>query len=366
MRSNKNTTKRIYTPLFAAAVFTLSFLSPLMLDTPVSAANPFTEAFVRLDNLDATSYTSGRVCAKTTASDPGTESTVKVTFPVTSGTSYVVSSTLANWAVSTSNLDTGQTAWPGIATATAVSGNTVTFPSGALSSNTLYCFNWTNNTAALKTSSVGATETTQGNVATYTSGATVINQTTYSESIISNDQIVVNAVVPPSFAFALSGNTDSFTSNLTPATVVSTTGRTITVTTNAASGWIVWAEDLNNNGSGAGSLKSVTANHYIADVDGNAPGTAASAVLNISQENYGLGATINTNASGTVTINSAYDGTGSKAGSLDPVAYLPVASATSPANGDIISVNERANSTATTPEASDYSDTITFTGAGEF
>lgn len=364
MNTNKKTNIKAYPPLVGAVVFALSFLTPLVFLGQANAATPFAEAFVRLDNLNATSATTGRVCVKTTASDPGTEASVQVTFPVTSGTSYVVNATAANWTVSTTNLDAGQTAWPGIATATAVSGNTVTFPSTALTANTLYCFNWTG-ASTLTTSSAGASETTQGNVATYTTASALINQTTYSESIITNDNVVVNAVVPPSFAFALSGNTDSFTANLTPATVVSTTGRTITVTTNAASGYIVWAKDANNNGSGEGSLHSATANSNIAGVNGTAPGTA-SAALATTSANYGLGATVNSNVSGTLTINAAYDGTTNKAGTLDPVSYYPVASGTKPANGDVINVNERANSTATTAEASDYTDTITFTGAGEF
>lgn len=361
---SKYTRTANYTTVPMIALVMFLALTPVLFLGQVSAATtPFAYAFVRLDNLNATSPTTGRVCAKTPASGVGTEASVKVTFPVTSGTSYVVNATAANWTVSTTGLDTGQTAWPGIGTATSVSGNAVTFPSTALSASTLYCFNWTNS-ADLTTSSAGATETTQGTVATYTSGAVVIDQTTYSESIIANDQVVVSGVVPPSFSFALSGNTDSFTSNLTPATVVSTTGRTITVITNAASGYVVWAEDANNSG-GKGSLKSATANYYIAGVNGTAPGTASAALVTTSA-NYGLAATTGTNSSGTLTMNAAYNGAGSAAGTLDPVQFLPIASATSPANGDVINVNERANSTATTPEASDYTDTITFTGAGEF
>jgi hypothetical protein len=290
-----------------------------------------------------------------------------VTFPTTGGTDYLLATQGSGlWTVNTSNLDTGQTAWPGIGVAsTAVAGKVVTFASTALSVSTLYCFNFGDAThLPLTTSSAGAAETTQGNIATYTSGAALINQTTYSESIITNDQVVVSAIVPPSFSFALSGNTDAFTTNLTPATVVSTTGRTITIITNAASGWIVWAEDANSSG-GKGALNSATAGHKIAAINGNAPGTA-SATLTTTNENYGLGVTINTNSSGTLALNAAYDGTSTKAGTLDPVAYYPIASATSPANGDVINLNERANSIATTPEASDYTDTITYTGAGEF
>lgn len=335
-----------------------------------AATTPFQKAFLRLDNENATSATTGRVCFQP-ATSPAAAINVVVTFPTTSGTNYVVNATAANWSLNTTGLDSGQTALPAIpATVSSVSGQAITITLTAATSltvGTLYCFNWTGATT-LTTSSAGASETTQGTIATNSAGPTLINQTTYSESIISNDQVVVSGVVPPSFAFVLSGNTDSFTANLTPATVVSTTGRTITVTTNAANGWIVWAQDANGSG-GKGALHSATASSYIAGVNGNAPGVAAAA-LNTTSANYGLGVTINTNVSGTLAINAAYNGTSNQAGTLSPTSgsavYYPIASATSVANGDIINLNERANSIATTPEASDYTDTITFVGAGQF
>ena len=103
-------------------------------------AAQFTEAFVRLDRLTAVTTTGGRVCAK--PATVATEATVKVTFPTTAATDYVVNGTAANWTVTTTNLDTGQTAWPGIGTASNVTGKVVTFPSGDLVVGTLYCFNF--------------------------------------------------------------------------------------------------------------------------------------------------------------------------------------------------------------------------------
>ena len=60
--------------------------------------------------------------------------------------------------------------------------------------------------------------------------------------VVTNDQIEVNAVVPPTFNFVLSGNTDNFTSNLSAGSVVQTTGVTATVNTNAKNGWLAWAK----------------------------------------------------------------------------------------------------------------------------
>jgi len=369
-------------PLTLAVAMLLVGLTPLLLLGHANAApdNPFQIAFVRLDSLNATTGTGGRVCAKPSVVNlANTEASVQVKFPTTGGTDYIVNATAANWTVNTSNLDTGQTAWPGIATATTANAGTkiVTFPSTDLSSSsTLYCFNFAA-ANTLTTSSAGAAETTQGTITTRTSTPTDIDQTTYSESIISNDNVVVTAVVPPSFTFVLSGNTDSFTTNLSTGSVVSTSGRTITLTTNAASGWIVWAMDSNfktvsdtgsNPANEHGALKSTTAaNYVISNNTTNSLGTA-SHTLTTGSEDYGLGVTINTDAAGggVVSLDAAYDGTSTKAGVLDPTHFRPVATASGTANGDIINLNERATIAGQTPAASDYTDTITFVGAGVF
>lgn len=348
-----------------SALIAASGLANLLLMGSASAT-PFGLMFVRYDRLSATTATGGRVCAKPSATNLAqTEGKVVVTFPTTGGTDYIVNATAANWTVNTTGLDTGQTAWPGIGTASNVTGKAVTFPSGDLTVSTnLYCFNFSA-TNTLTTSSAGAAETTQGNVQTQTAAAAQIDQSTYSESIISNDQIVVNAVVPPSFNFVLSGNTDSFTTNLSTSSVVSTSGRTVTLTTNAPNGWIVWVKDLNND-AGHGALQSAIASNY--QVDGSTAPGAASHTLTTGTEDYGLGTTINTDAAGggAVTLNSAYDGTGTKAGTLDPTQFRPIASSNGTANGDILNLNERATVAGQTPAASDYTDTLTVVGAGQF
>jgi hypothetical protein len=325
-------------------------------------AAPFTQAFVRLDRLNATTATGGRVCVKpaTTA----TEASVQVTFPTTAGTDYIVNAAFANWTVTTTGLDTGQTVWPGIGTATAVATKTVTFPSGDLTVGTLYCFNFAA-VNTLTTSSAAAAETTQGNILTRTVAPANIDQTTYSESIITSDQVVISAIVPPSFAFVLSGNTDAFTTNLSTASVVSTSGRTVTLTTNAASGWIVWVKDLNTL-AGHGALNSATAGNY--KIDGTSAPGAASHTLTVGAEDYGLATTITTDAAlgGVVSLDAAYDGTGAKAGTLDPTQFRPIATSNGTANGDVINLTERSTIAGMTPAANDYTDTMTVIGAGVF
>ncbi len=332
---------------------------------PRASASPqFTQAFVRLDTLKATTATGGRVCAKPVT--VATEASVQVTFPTTNGTDYIVNATNTNWTVTTTGLDTGQTAWPGIgATATAVSGKTVTFASSDLTVGTLYCFNF-GATNTLTTSSALAAETTSGNVLTRTSAPANIDQTYYSESIITNDQVVVSATVPPSFAFVLNGNTDSFATNLSTASINSSNGgRSVTITTNAASGWIVWVKNLNASSS-KGSLKSITAGNY--NITGVGAVGSASRLFTAGTEDYGLAANKTDAAGGgTVSLNAAYDGaTPDYAGTLDPNNFRPVASANGTANGDVISFNEKVTIAGQTPAASDYTDTITIIGAGVF
>src|SRR5206468_9837720 len=146
-----------------------------LLGRGTASATPLTKGFVRLDRLKAATTTGGRVCATpSTANLASTEGKVIVTFPTTGGTDYVVNATAANWTVTTTNLDSGQTAWPGIGTATNVTGKAVTFPSGDLASTSnLYCFNFSA-TNTLTTSSAAAAETTQGTITTQTGAAAQI------------------------------------------------------------------------------------------------------------------------------------------------------------------------------------------------
>lgn len=361
MTTNKQIVKPL--PLFLAIAMLFVGSSSLVLLGHASAV-PFQQAFVRLDTLKATTATGGRICVK--PATVAVEASIQVTFPTTAVTDYVVNATAANWTTNVTALDVGQTALPITGSvASTVAGKTVTFPvTSDLTVGTLYCFNFSG-TSTLTTSSASAAETTQGTILTRTSAPAAIDQTTYSESIITNDQVVISAIVPPSFTFVLSGNTDNFTSNLSTSSLVSTSGRTVTITTNAASGWIVWVKGLNSS-AGKGALQSATAGNY--KIAGTSAAGAASHTLTNGTEDYGLATTINTDAAlgGIVSLDSAYDGTASKAGTLDPTQFRPIATATGTANGDIINLTERATIAGQTPAASDYTDTMTVIGAGIF
>ena len=327
-----------------------------------TSAAQMTQTLVRLDRLKFSTLTGGRVCAKT--ANAGTEGKVVVTFPTNNATDYTLAAA-ASWTVTTTPLDAGQTAWPGIGTATNVTGKVVTFPSGDLATATLYCFNF----AAALTTASNNTETAVGSVQTQTAAAAALDTGSFSEglSALGDDSVTItNAVVPPSFSFTLSANTDSFTANLTTGAVVSTNGRVITISTNAASGYIVWAKDANDNGSTRGSLFSTTASYYI---NGAAAVGTGVRTLAAGTQDYGLGAVITANPSGgTLALNANYNSTASavKAGTLDPTGFQPIASSNGTASNDQLTVTERAAVSGQTKAGSDYGDVITLVGAGLF
>lgn len=179
-------------------------------------AATFTQAYIRFDRLQSNTQTTGLICANPATA--ATESNVQIAFP--SGTT--VSSTLGNWTVSTANLPNGASPWPGIGTATSVSSQTVTFPSGDLTVGNIYCFNWTNS-SALNTGAI--TTTASGSITTRTAGLSVIDATTYGVTITANDQVTVSAQVLPN-----SSDVDVSISGSEPDGSTLTEGQEITLT----------------------------------------------------------------------------------------------------------------------------------------
>ena len=327
-----------------------------------ASATGFTQTFMRLDRMKASTATGGTVCAQSSNATAVTK--VIITFPTT----YTVIATPANWTVTTTNLPaiagTTATAWPGIGTATSATAapNVVTFPMTTFSSTTIvYCFNFTG-TSTLTTASAAATNQ-QASIQTQTAGSVQVDYTNIALANITDDQILVSAVVPPSFIFTVSGNTDAFASNLDPASIISTPGRTVTVTTNAKGGWIAWAKDSQQG------LRSATTAYTIPTA-----GTidATPSTLAAGTEGYVLDTKLTTDAAGgcTLVINAEYNGVGTVQGGTLSANFQPIAACTgaSPAtaNGDVITLIERAAISGATPAGSDYTDTITVVGAANF
>lgn len=350
--------KQIKTSLKNIIVVTgllLATVSPLV---PQHASAAMTSSYLKLDRMKASTATTGTVCAKVNPATP-TEAGVRVTFP----TGFTVSGTAANWAVGTANLPAGATAWTGIAAPSAdgdISGQSVNFNSGNLASTTnLYCFNWTN-TAALSTSTAGANKT--GTIATCTTYATcsgtIADSSNYATAVIAEDQITVSATVSATFNFALSGTTDALSTLSTSSVTSSPTPRTVTITTNATNGYLSWIKDSN-----AGLVSTLGSDTI------NTSGTvddACSGAYSSGNEFYGLDADETTDPNTNGSIDVEYDCSATTVGAYQSTSFTELATGTGPTSGYVITLNNRAAASTTNAAATDYADTITVVGAGNF
>jgi hypothetical protein len=337
-----------FTSTFVIGILLLALAAPFFIYSAAHAAS-LTQVAVRFDRMKISTATTGTVCAKPAST--ATEGKVKVTFP----TGYTLG-LAATFTVNTTNTawPTGGTAWPGITTATGVSGQDVTFTSGDLTPATLYCFNWDNSAAVSIKSS--ATTSNTGSVTTQTSVPADIDTGSFSTASIADDQIVVTATVPSVFSFALSGNSDAIGTLSSSAITSSPTPRTATVNTNARNGWMVWAKDLNTG------LTSATASSTIA---ATTPGT--NSTLSNGSNGYNTGVTSSqVGGGGTITVATPFvGGISGKGGGLD-TSLRSLATSTGTADTAVLTLTNNVTISPTQAAAADYTDTITVIGAGLF
>jgi hypothetical protein len=355
-------TKKIL-PLLATALLGLQLSHGLLVGRASAASLTYT--LVRFNRMKQSTggagdvFTDGTVCAKVPSTTPA-ETSVKVTFP----TGTTVSTTAGDWAVSTATTTgwpSGAVAWPSIAAPTGsgefvISGQSVNFVSGDLTSSaSTYCFNWTNTTAALKTNtSAGASQT--GQVITQTTGGVASDSGSFGTATIADDQVLVSATVPASFTFALSGNTTNF-GTLSSGSVGSTSpNRTVTITTNAANGWIAWVKDSNQGLTSAAASKTIA-------TAGTVDGTPST--LSAGTEGYVLDVDETTDPGTTVTVAAEYNG-GANAGGTLSGTFQTAAVGTAPTGGDVLTLVGKAAIAGSTQAATDYTDTWTVIGAGAF
>jgi hypothetical protein len=293
--------------------------------------------------------TTGTVCATPTTA--ATEASVEVTFPtgytLGAASAFTVNTTDTAWPA-------GAAAWPSIDTASGVSSQTVTFPSGDLTVGTLYCFNWDDDSAVTTKSS--ATDTNTGSVTTRDGSSAAIDDAAFSTATISNDQIVVTATVPQSFSFALSGNTDDLGTLTLGSVKSSPTPRTATINTNAKNGWMLWGRDLNTGLSSASAAASIGS---------TTPGS--NSTLSPGTEGYNTGITHSEeDGAGTVTVEAPFvGGSTGKGGGLDTTLRV-LTSSDGPNKNAVATITNNVTIDSLTPAATDYTDTITLVAAGLF
>lgn len=330
----------------------LSLLSPFF--TPGKANATVTEAFVRFNRLATGAAISGTACEKT--GTVGTETNVVIVFP----TGWTISQTAGNWTVTTTNLPTdpvgggAATAWPGINTASSVSGGSVVFPGTDLSTNTLYCFNFTG-----ASSTVGSAGNDQTGQLKTQGGSPYVDSTNWAISIVGSgaDQIAVTASVSATMTFSLSGNTIALgtlsTSSVTSGNI------TQTVSTNARNGYVSWVQGTSATGGTGGGLHSTTAN---ADI--TSPSSFPTVTDLASSTGVVIDADTGTNSP---TINAGYDGTNiTSGGHFDGGVFHEVSSKTGAQSGTTVTLNVRAKIPSTQLAASDYADTLVVSAAGSF
>ena len=314
-------------------------------------AAALTTTYVRLDRMKAGQTTSFRLVFKTAGAGA---TTVAVNFNGADTTTWTGSTGAVNGTQTTATTncatETGFTALPGTLSASGT-GSTVNITGvTALSATTTYCVDLTSASAV--------TNPTAGEYhPTVTVGS---DSTTVGLRVITDDQVVVSAVVSPSFNFVLDSNLTSFTANLDSGAIRSTTGRTVTITTNATTGWITWVKDSNQG------LTSSVASKTIA-TSGTVNGSPTT--LSTGVEGYVLDVDLTSDAAGggTVSLAGEYNG-GANAGGTLSSTFQPVASSTGTAGaaGDVLTFVGKAAIAGDTPPAADYTDTWTIIGAGSF
>jgi len=318
---------------------------------PGAFASPLTSTEVRLDRLSAGQDSTWEL-EFTTASAGATSLSVDFTSSWTTNSGTINTSTQA---VGNCVNSTGSNV-PGLPATGTGTGSTISV-SGftALSATTAYCVAFTT-ANSVHTPTAGQ----------YTPLVTVGSDTkTAAVDIVASggDQVTVSATVNPSFTFTMSAASE----NLTLSTSgVSTSGLTAQVSTNAAAGWQVWARDAAS--SGPYGLKSTTAGGHTIQYSPAAGSTASTLTTGGSVEGYNLGTNSATGTcNGGAALDTHYDsgGTSLKGGGLDnTLRSLAIGGGT--ASACTLPLTFNAVSANTTPAATDYTDTVTFVGAGLF
>lgn len=356
-----STTKKIRLSILMLFALTLVvvYLYPAL--TKAAAAQ---EVWLRLDRVKASTATGGTVCMRTNAADTGTEDGVRVNFP----SDFTLDETEANWTVSTTNLPNGATAWPSIAVPSGAgnyvadnTGKYVWFVGGDLSSNTLYCFNFSG-TTTLTTPTAGNSKT--GSIQAK-AGATTTDEGSYAVSIISEDQVTVSATVTPIFTLSLSGTAIAH-GTLTAGTVDSGS-ITATMGTNANAGWVSWVR------AGAASLASASTGASIAS-----PDSVDNSTSDLTGSTYGwvldVIPTQDADGDGTITQGANYGqeydggdtcGTSTTGGTLS-TSFQPIAASDGTSDNEQLEICSLVRVPAFQTAATDYTQTVTFTAAGRF
>lgn len=336
--------------LVLAFTLAVNALLPAFVD-----AGALTNTYLRLNRMKASAPSSIQLVFTTS---PVTATEDNITIDFKSAWTTATGSVNATQTVSSATCaaETGATALPGILTA-AGAGAVITV-SGVtnLTPSTAYCVDLTS-ASAVTLPTAGEYRPT---ILTRT-GTTLVDEATVSVRIVAEDSITVTAKVPPTFNFQLDSNVTAFVSELTPGTKTQTTARTVTVNTNAKTGWVAWMRNADANG-----LYSAGVNKNIAPTT---PGTAVDvdAAPNTEQYVWGVSSLTQVGGIGVLAIAPAYDASGAvNDGSGVDNSYRQVASSNGTADTAVVTLLSSATISGITPASSDYTDIVQVIGAGNF
>jgi hypothetical protein len=346
---NKNTnTKKLDFSRFGSLVMAVLLAVTGLLSTVAPkafAATTMTQTSVVETNMDSAGTSAVWVAFKAGAADAATSLTVA--FNTGSGFVWAGSPTVTT--TGCTSFFSGATALPGTLAGSTGSGVTLTVNGvTSLTSGTLYCFAVTGSAVTNPT-----TSTSTGYTTTITDATDSQSQGVYIiGSSAGTDQIAVTAQVSSFFTLTFSSNADTFASPLSSTALSTSNGVNLTVSTNAVSGWGLWAEDATNG------LNSTSQTHPIgmATVNSNSSFNGGK----IGSEWYGLGVT-------TANATVAYaDAGGTTGAGMSSTAWNEIAKSASAGSGVTVTAKELADISTSTPNASDYADTITIVGDGSF
>ena len=348
--------------LAAIAVMLFSLLIPV-----VASAAQLNQSSVRLGRLGISAATGNDMFVTFKLNTtPTSVSKIKVTLP--SGFSVATGTPTP----STSGFPSTPTitATPGTLTSAATSGSRTIvvsgLTSGSLNNTSLYGF--------IVPSGTVTNPATEGQynitVESLNSSDAVIDSTTVPVYITGSssdeDQVNVTASVAPNFSFQLSGNTDTVP-NADPSSTQTSTGVTMTVSTNSPLGYTAYVKSTNGALTSATSPGTpISTGTFDGSPDSATPGTTK----------YGFAPTTGTSCTlctGSLTYNGEYSAgggapisAGTGAGAFNGTSFASFLSRTGYTDGDEVVLRERVSVSNTVGYANDYADTLTVVASGNY
>lgn len=172
-------------------------------------------------------------------------------------------------------------------------------------------------------------------------------------AIASDEQLVITASVDPTITFSLSANSTAFGTLSSSSVTTASPNITLTVSTNAESGYSITVQD-----AGSGSNPGLY-NSSAASLIGSADYSYTNTTDLSSVAGYGIQA-----SSASATIDTRYDQTGTTVGGFE-ITPQTLATYGSPASSHTVTITSKAKVTGSTAAGS-YTDTVTFIATGNF